>query len=93
MWDDETSRFFIKEKSRIQQMNVEKFYSEDKFGLLVDLHTLARQGGTRLVESRDCIQLVIKWDVKGSNNLECQVYVIANAQLNILNIKLHSVLY
>lgn len=48
---DEASSFFIKEKSKIQQMNVEKFYAEDKFGLLVDLHTLARQ-------------LVIEWDEK-----------------------------
>ena len=58
MWD-EASRIFIQEKNKTQQMNSKKFYTEDKFGRLIDLRSMASQdihgSGTRLVNSSDGI--------------------------------------
>ena len=39
----EVSRFFMKEKEKPQFMNLQKFYTDDKFGLLIDLRSMARR--------------------------------------------------
>ena len=39
----EASRFFMKEKHKPQYMNMKKFFTENKFGLLVDLRSMASQ--------------------------------------------------
>ena len=53
----EASRFFMKEKHKPKHMNLQKFYTEDKFRLLVDLRSMASQeihgSGTRIVNSTD----------------------------------------
>ena len=50
----------MNEKHKPQQ----KFYAEDKFGLLIDLRSMASQkmhgSGTRLVNTTDEVQLEIK---------------------------------
>ena len=37
----QVSRFFMKEKHKPQHMTLQKFYAEDKFGLLIDLRSMA----------------------------------------------------
>ena len=59
----EVSRFFMKEKHKLQHINVKKFYAENnyKFGLLIDLCSMASQemhdSGKNIVNSTDGIQL------------------------------------
>ena len=60
----QVSRFFMKEKHKPQHMTLQKFYAENKFGLLIDLRSMAGQkmhgSGTRLVNTTDVVQLEIK---------------------------------
>ena len=59
----QASRFFMKEKQKPQLMTLNKFYAKDKFGLLIDLRSMASQemhgSGTRLVNTTDGVQLEI----------------------------------
>ena len=60
----EVSRFFMKEKYKPQHMNLQKFYTGDKFGLIIDLRSMESQklhgSGTRIVNSTDGVQLEIE---------------------------------
>ena len=93
----EVSRFFMKEKYKPQDMTLEKFYTKNMFWLLIDLHSMASQemhgSGTRLVNTTDGIQLEIERDAKGTGTVNCHVFVISDAQFNIKNKQLHSVVY
>ena len=85
----EVSRFFMKEKEKPQFMTLQKFYTENKFGLLIDLRSMASQemhgSGTRLMNTTDGVQLEIERDAKGSGTVNCHVFVIADSQFNIMN--------
>ena len=93
----EVSRFFMKEKHKPQHMNLQKFYTEDNFRLLIDLRSMASQemhgSGTRIVNSMDGIQLEIERKNSGSGDVNCQVYIISDSQFNIQNQRLQSVQY
>ena len=93
----EVSRFFIKEKYKPQHMTLEKFYTKNKFGLLIDLCSMASQemhgSGTRLVNTTDGVQLEIERAVKGSGQVSCHVFVISDSQFNIVDRQLQSVQY
>ena len=93
----EVSRFFMKEKSKPQHMTLEKFYTGNKFGLLIDLRSMASQemhgSGTRLVNTTDGVQLEIERDAKGTGQVNCHVFVISDSQFNIINKQLKSVTY
>lgn len=56
IWE-EVKRFFAKEKNKTQHMNSTKFYTDKKFGLLIDLRSMADHAmhgsGTRLVNTKD----------------------------------------
>ena len=94
IWN-EVSRFFMKENYKPQHMNLQKFYTGDKFGLLIDLRSMESQkmhgSGTRIVNSTDGLQLEIERDGKGSGQVNCHVYIISDAQFNIKQRQLHSV--
>ena len=92
----QVGRFFMEEKHKPQHMTVEKFYAKDKFGLLIDLHSMASQemhgSGTRLVNTTDGLQLeIIRSTGKGPFN--CYPVIISDAQFNILKRQLESVMY
>ena len=78
-------------------MTLQKFYAKDKFGLLIDLRSMASQkmhgSGTRLVDTTDGVQLEFKRDGKGTGTINCHVCLISDAQFNIQNKQLDSVLY
>ena len=84
----EVSRFFMKEKSKPQHMTLEKFFTKNKFGLLVDLRSMASQemhgSGTRLVNTTDRVQLEIERDSNGTKTVNCHVFVISDSQFNII---------
>ena len=67
----QVSRFFMKEKRKPQHMTLQKFYAENKFGLLIDLRSMASQekhgSGTCLVNTTDGVQLEIKKKIKIKN--------------------------
>ena len=85
----------MKEKHKPQHLTLKKFYAEDKFGLLIDLRSMASQrthgSGTRLVNTTDGVQLEIKRST-GKVPFNCHIFVISDAQLNIQNTQLHSVM-
>ena len=91
----EVSRFFMKEKYKPQHMTLEKFYTKNKFGLLIDLRSMASQemhgSGTRLVNTTDGVQLDIERDGKGTGTVNCHVFVISDSQFNIVGNQLESV--
>ena len=90
----EVSRFFMKENIKPQHMTLQKFYTENKFGLMVDQRSMASQkmhgSGTRIVNSTDGVQLEIERKAGGSN-MNCFIFVIRDCQFNIQNKQLESV--
>ena len=92
----QASRFFMTEKQKPQHMTLNKFYAKDKFGLLIDLRSMASQemhgSGTRLVNTTDGVQLEINRST-GKGPFNCHVFVISDAQFNIQNRQLDSVMY
>ena len=95
----EASRFFMKEKHKPQFMNMKKFYTDSKFGLLIDLRSMASQeihgSGTRLVNTTDGVQLEIERKTSGSSGdvINCHVFVISDSQFNVMGRQLQSVQY
>ena len=93
----EVSRFFMKEKYKPQHMTLEKFYTKNKFGLLIDLRSMASQemhgSGTRLVNTTDGVQLEIERADKGTGTVNCHVFVISDSQFNIIGKQFDSVQY
>ena len=78
-------------------MNLTKFYTADKFGLLIDLRSMADQAmhgsGTRLVSSKDGVQLELEQNASGSDEEKCHVFVISDSKMGILGQQLESVQY
>ena len=92
----QASRFFMKQKHKPQHMTLNKFYAKDKFGLLIDLRSMATQqmhgSGTCLVNTTDGVQLEINRKT-GKGPFNSHVFVISDAQFNIQNRQLASVMY
>ncbi|MCV6575333.1 MAG: hypothetical protein OIF58_06310, partial [Cohaesibacter sp.] len=93
----EACRFFVKTKNKTQHMNLTKFYTDDKFGLLIDLRSMADQAlhgsGTRLVNTKDGVQLELERNSSGSSAVNCHVFVISDSQMNIMGRQLESLQY
>ena len=96
MWE-EARRFFVKEKNKTEHMDMTKFYTGDKFGLVIDMRSMADQAmhgsGTRLVKSTDGVHLEIERKTEGSGKVNCHIFVISDGQLNIQHRQLDSVSY
>jgi len=95
MWG-EISRLFANQKGK-SNMTVTKFYTNNKFGMLIDLRSMEDNtmhgSGTRLVNTKDGVQLEIERKASGSGDVKCHVYTISNAQMNIMDRQLESVQY
>ena len=89
--------FFVKTKNKTQHMNLMKFYTDDNFGLLIDLRSMADQGlhgsGARLVNTKDGVQLELERKSSGSSAVNCHVFVISDSQMNIMGQQLESLPY
>ena len=87
----------MKENYKPQHMYLQKFYTDDKFGLLIELRSMESQkmhgSDTRIVNSSDGVQLEIERDGKGSGQANCHVYIISDSQFNIVDKQLESVQY
>ena len=93
MWG-EISRFFANRKGK-NNMTLTKSYTDNKFGLLIDLRSMDDNtipgSGTRLVNTKDGVHLEIERKASGFGNLKCHVYTISDAQMNIMDRQLESV--
>ena len=78
-------------------MSLSKYLTGDKFGLLIDLRSMPdltmHGNGTRLVNSSDGVQLAIERTALDSGNVNCHIYTISDAQMNIMDRQLQAVLY
>lgn len=76
-------------------MDLKKFYAGNKFGLLIDLRSMANTtvhgSSVRLVNIKDDVFLKIEGTTSGSENLKCHVFTISHYQMNILDRQFHSV--
>ena len=93
----EASRFFVRGENKTEHMTSKLFLAEDRFGLLIDLRCMADRtmhgSGVRLVYSTDGVQLELERTASGSGTINCQVFVIADAQLGIIRNQLETVQY
>ena len=96
IWE-EAKRLFIATRGATKHMNVEKFYTDNKFCLLIDLRSMEDDNmhgsGTRLVNTKDGVQLELERNASGSGNVNCHVFVISDSQMNIMGQQLESVQY
>ena len=94
LWE-EASRFFMKKTNKTQHMNLKKVYTGDRFGLLIDLKSMAANemhgSGVRLVNTKDGVLLEIERTASGSGNVNCHIFTISDAQFNVQGRQLQSV--
>ena len=100
MWR-ETSRFFGTKSKKSSgaydrpNMNLAKYLVGNKFGLFIDLRSMAdttlHGSGQRLVNTNDGIQLAIERKTTGSGTLKCHIFSISDSQMNIMSQQLQSV--
>ncbi len=68
----------MKGKNKTQHMNLQKFYTEDKFALLVNLRLMAdhamHESGTRLVNTKDGVQRELERNASGTDNVNYHIY-------------------
>jgi len=76
-------------------MNLKLFLAGDKFGLLIDLRSMADRtmhgSRTRLVNTTDGVQLELERKASESGNINCHIFVISDSQFNILDNQLEDV--
>jgi len=76
-------------------MKLQMFNTGDRFELLIDLRFMADQtmhgSGRRLVNTTYGVQLEIERKTSGSGDVNCRIYLISDAQFNIIGRQLESV--
>jgi len=87
----EASRFFVREKNKTEHMNLKLFLAGDRFGLVIDLRSMADR--TIHGSGRRLVKLELERTTNGSGKLNCQVFVVSDAQFNILGNQLQDVQY
>ena len=96
MWR-EASRFFESKSGGSRNMNLTKYLTGNKFGLFIDLRSMAdttmHGNGQRLVNTQDGIQLTTERNKTGSGTAKCHIFSISDSQMNIMNKQLQSVQY
>ena len=51
------------------------------------------RSGFKSVNAKDGVQLTINRKVSGSENVKCHIFILSDAQFNIINLELESVTY
>ena len=94
---EEAYRFFKPKNNKKQFTDMKKFYTNENFGLLIDLRSMRDQSlhgsGTRLVHTKDGVQLELERKASGSGEVKCHVFVISDSQMNIMGQQSESVQY
>ena len=93
-WESIKQRF---PRSLESEVTETKFYTEDKFALWVDLRSHADNeihgSGLALKNTRDGVKLEIRRKVDGSGNITCDMFIVADALMEIKNSNLNAILY
>ena len=91
---EEIFRRFGKENSSLVATD---FYAGDRFALFIDLRSMKENNlhcsGLRLVNTKEGVQLSIKRNTSGSGNAKFNIFILSDAQINIVNKELESVTY
>ena len=86
---EEIFRRFGKENSSLD--------AEDRFALFIDLRSMKENNlhgsGLRLVNTKEGVQLSINRNPSGSGNAKFNIFILSDAQINIVNKELESVTY
>ena len=94
MWQELTRHFKPQERPN---MTLTKYLTENKFGLWIDLRSMAdttmHGNGQRLVNAQDGVQLEIERTASGSGTTDCYIFTVADSQMNIMGQQLESVQY
>ena len=96
-WQEVLQHFAAKNGGNTDIMDATRFYTGDKFGLFIDLSSM-RDGkmhgsGLELDNSKGGVDLKLQKKGSGSGTVNSHIFVTADAQFNILNHKLESVMY
>ena len=93
-WESIKQRF---PRSLESEVTETEFYTEDKFALWVDLRSHADNeihgSGLALKDTRDGVKLEIRRKVCGSGNITCDMFIVAEALMQIKNSNLNAILY
>ena len=93
-WESIKQRF---PRSLESEVTETEFYTEDKFALWIDLRSHADNeihgSGLALKDTRDGVKLEIRRKVGGSGNITCDMFIVADALMEIKNSNLNSILY
>ena len=93
MWE-EVNRRFGKENS---SMTPSDFFAGDRFALFIDLRSMKDNelhgSGLRLVNTKEGVQLTLNRKTSGFGEAKCHIFILSDAQLNIVNRELESVMY
>ena len=96
MWN-ELTRYFNPHSRGWPNMTLTKYLTGNKFGLWVDLRSMAdttlHGNGQRLVNTQDGVQLEIERTASGSSRNNCHIFTISESQMNIMGRQLESVQY
>ena len=97
MWKELTRHFNPSPKSGRPNMTLAKYLAGNKFGLWIDLRSMAdttmHGNGQRLVNRQDGVQLEIERTASGSGILNCYIFTVSDSQMNIMDQQLESVQY
>ena len=97
MWQELTRHFNPSPKSGRPNMTLAKYLTDNKFGLWIDLRSMAdttmHGNGQYLVNTQDGVQLEIDRTALGSGTTNCYIFTVSDAQMNIVNRQLVDVQY
>ena len=92
MWQELTRYFKPQERPN---MTLTKYLTDNKFGLWIDLRSMAditmHGNGQWLVNTQDVVQLEIERTASGSGTTDCYIFSVADSQMNIMGQQLESI--
>lgn len=91
MWQ-EAFRFFVENKKEYNGHNMKSFYSGNRFGLVIDLRAMSdtalHGNGARLISNTNGVFLEIERTASSQSDTGttvCHVFLVSDAQFNIMN--------
>ena len=97
MWQELTRHFNPSPKSGRPNMTLAKYLTDNKFGLWIDLRSMAdttmHGNGQRLVDTQNGVQLEIDRKASGSGITNCHIFTVSDPQMNIMSQQLVDVQY
>ena len=97
MWQELTRHFNPSPKSGRPNMTLAKYLTDNKFGLWIDLRSMAdttmHGNGQRLFDTQNGVQLEIDRKASGSGTTHCHIFTVSDLQMNIISQQLESVQY